>query len=226
MKDIALLKASHSNVSTRNFRREIPAHIQTIHMHGGTFSSDSFNPREYDGIVITGSSSSVLDETPWIGEAEKAVTTAVEQHSVPTLGVCWGAQLLAHALGGTVEQTDTRELGYRTVERTDSTHPIFHGIEDRFTAFQSHADYIRDIPRDGELLALSDDSKQAFSYNSAIGVQFHPEVDYRSATDLIAKYGGQKTTPDEQDKTVQSWALSKETSDVLRNFIHKQVQSP
>lgn len=223
MRQIALLRASHSKASTRNFRREMPAHIETVSMHDTSFRASGFAPQTYDGIVITGSSSSVLDGDEWIDEARATVRTAVEEHDLPTLGVCWGAQLLADALGGTVERGTKRELGFRTVERTDNTHPAFHGIEDEFTAFQSHTDYVTQIPDNAELLARTDDSKQAFSYKSSLGVQFHPEVDYRTTTELVDTYKETDTVPAEQDNSVHSWALAEEAGDVLRNFVYEQL---
>jgi GMP synthase (glutamine-hydrolysing) len=223
MKDIALLRASYSNVSSRNFSRELPANICSIDIQSESFQPEEFNSATYDAIIISGSKASVLDQKEWIKQAEKVVTEAVEEHSTPTLGVCWGNQLLAQAFGGTVETKKKRELGFTTVNRTENEHPIFHGIEDKFTAFQSHTDYVTEIPPSARLLAENSEAKQAFTYQSAVGVQFHPEVDYRTATDLINKYKDKKTVPQEPDSSVESWALSRESSDVLRNFLNQVV---
>ena len=223
MKNIALLRASHTDVSARNFQREVPAQLRLINMHNDTFKANQFSPEIYDGIIISGSRASVLDEEDWIAEAKKAVTEAVEYHGTPTLGVCWGNQLLAHALGGRVERGEKRELGFREIQRKDNSHPIFFGIEDYFTAFQSHGDYVTKTPQEATLLAENDVAIQAFSYKSSVGVQFHPEVDYRTAKDLAGNYQNEETVPSSPDTTVDSWALSEESTDILTNFIHRIV---
>lgn len=219
MKNIALLDGSHSQTPLRNFRREVPADIERIDLQEAEV--DSLDG--YDGAIIAGSSSSVIDDKEWIEQAGQLVEEAVNQRSLPVLGVCWGSQLLAHVNGGTVERGSVRELGYKNVNQTDVKHPIFKGIEDDFTAFQSHGDYITEIPSEAELLAENDQANQAFSYKSSVGVQFHPEVDYTTAEYLVNKYKNENTT-ENPSCSMKDWAKSEQTSDVLRNFVYEMVR--
>ena len=219
MKNLALLDGSHSKAPLRNFRREVPANIERIDLQ----EAEVDNLDGYDGAIIAGSSSSVLDDEEWIRQAGQLVEEAVNQLSLPVLGVCWGSQLLAHVNGGTVERGSVRELGYRTVNQTNIKHSIFKGIEDNFTAFQSHGDYITDIPSEAELLAENNQANQAFSYKSSVGVQFHPEVDYTAAENLVSKYKNENTT-ENPSYSIDEWARSEQTSDILRNFVYEMVR--
>lgn len=223
MKNVALLRASYSDTAVRNFRREVPAQVRSVDMHSEKFDSKQFNPELYDGLIISGSKASVLDQQNWIEHAKEAVRKAVEEHNIPTLGVCWGNQLLAHTFGGEVKRGEDRELGFRNVSQTKNEHPILRGIEQDFTAFESHTDYVTKIPSDAELLAKNEVGNQAFSYKSAVGIQFHPEVDYRTAIELIKKYQSENTVPNNPDKSLDSWALAEESSDVLRNFVWELI---
>ncbi len=98
------------------------------------------------------------------------VAAAVEAH-VPVLGICFGAQMLAAALGGEVRPADREEVGWHEVRPEP-------GAADAITAgpwFQFHRDTFT-LPPAARLLATSDVGPQAFSYGSALAVQFHPEV--------------------------------------------------
>jgi len=219
MQKIALLDGSHSDAPKRNFRREVPAHVDLIDLQETNIETLS----GYDGAIISGSSSSVLDDEEWIENAREIVREAVNELSLPVLGVCWGSQLLAHANGGTVSRGSVRELGYRKVSQTKADHPIFNGLKEDFTAFESHGDYIQAIPSGGRLLAENERANQAFSYKSSVGVQFHPEVDYVTAEYLVEKYKDENTT-ENPSYDMEDWARSEETSDILRNFVYEMVQ--
>ncbi|MCO6431998.1 MAG: glutamine-hydrolyzing GMP synthase [Deltaproteobacteria bacterium] len=99
---------------------------------------------------------------------------------VPVLGVCYGMQLMAHVLGGKVEQGSSREYGYATLTVTDNT-ALFAGFEksEKVTAWMSHGDHVQALPPGFTRLAESPGAPVAAMGNSQrnfYAIQFHPEV--------------------------------------------------
>lgn len=222
MEDILLLNASTEDAPIRNFQRELPARVYVVSPDADNFSSEKISLDSYAGFVISGSSHSVLDDMEWIDEMESLVQRCVKKN-VPILGVCWGHQLIASALGGTVERGDHRELGYVDVS-VESESEILEGIRDGFEAFASHTDYVTELPDDADMIAGNSNAIQGFRYGSAYGVQFHPEVDYRTAKELVETYREEETVPENPNLSLESWALSEESTDVLRNFVYNIVK--
>jgi GMP synthase (glutamine-hydrolysing) len=178
---VALLNASYEKTDTRrNFRRELDATVEEFDAVDGHVPGHA----DYDGLVITGSKASVYWDEDWIDPVREYAAGAVEA-GVPALGVCWGHQLLADALGGEVSAMgeDTYEIGYRTVETTERGRedPIFEGIDPAFTVFTTHGDEVVELPPGGEVLAENDYAIQSFRAGPAVGVQFHPEYDPETA---------------------------------------------
>ena len=174
----ALLDASHGATHTRrNFRRELDAALAEFDVTEGELPSTY----DYDGAVITGSRASVYWDEPWIESLLTWVETAVDR-GLPALGVCYGHQVLAEALGGQVEDMGEYEIGYRTVEHRGGE--LFEGIDDSFTVFTTHSDSVVELPPDAELLAENDYGVHAFRMDHAWGVQFHPEYDPQTAEEV------------------------------------------
>ncbi|WP_248908844.1 type 1 glutamine amidotransferase [Halocatena marina] len=176
---LALLNASQSeegiHTTNRNFRRELDADLAEF-----VLSRDQLPPDfDFDGVVVTGSAASAYWDEPWIRAATEWVREA-DDRGLPILGVCFGHQLLAAALGGSVEAMDGYEIGYREIERSDS--PLFEGIDDRFTAFTTHGDAVTELPEDATIIAENDYGIHGFRAGHAFGVQFHPEYDMATAT--------------------------------------------
>ncbi|GLS16410.1 glutamine amidotransferase [Hydrogenophaga electricum] len=136
-------------------------------------------PDTFSGVVITGSHAMVSDREPWSEALVPWLQTAVAL-GVPTLGICYGHQLLAHALGGTVaHHPDGVEIGTVTVTRTpQAVHdPLLGALPTRFAAQAVHWQSVRALPAGATLLASSaHESHHAFRIGErAWGVQFHPE---------------------------------------------------
>jgi len=122
-------------------------------------------------IVVLGSGHSVYEPAVqhWV-QPELDLLCDADTAGVPTLGICFGHQMLAAAHGATVAATRHPEIGWFEVE-PESNAPI-----DRGPWFQWHLDHA-ELPNGAEALAWSPSGLQAFRLRSNIGVQFHPELD-------------------------------------------------
>ena len=135
-------------------------------------------PSDIDLVVVLGNDHGVYekDERPYIAR-EEAWLTAWTREKRPTLGVCFGAQILASALGAEVYRGDTRVVGFRTVIPTpagrDSPVRFFSDIP----VMEWHGDTFT-LPEGATRLAGSSDyENEAFAVDDwALAVQFHPET--------------------------------------------------
>ena len=177
---IAVLNAAHQDQNTtRNFRRELDASLAEFDATEGEVPHGF----EYDGAVVTGSRSSVYWDEAWIQDTKEWVGDAIER-DIPFLGVCWGHQLLADVLGGTVEDMGAYEVGYSEIEQLGESR-LFDGIDESFTAFTSHSDEVSQLPPGAEPLATNQYSNHGFRKEHVFGVQFHPEYDPKTARELV-----------------------------------------
>lgn len=131
------------------------------------------------GVVITGSHAMVSAREPWSEALVPWLRTAVQQQT-PVLGICYGHQLLAHALGGRVEHhPEGVEIGTVTVELNDAaaSDALLGSLPESFPAQAVHWQTVRRLPPGAVLLARSaHESHHAFRVGPcAWGVQFHPE---------------------------------------------------
>lgn len=134
---------------------------------------------DISAVVVTGSASMVTDRHAW---AERtAAWIAAHDGQVPMLGVCFGHQLIGHALGGEVEQNPAgSEYGTVTVEATEMAagDPLFAGLPRSFAAQAAHSQRVCRLPKGGVELARNHYGLQAARYSpTSWGVQFHPEFD-------------------------------------------------
>jgi GMP synthase-like glutamine amidotransferase len=115
-------------------------------------------------------------------EAESALMNDAQRRGVPIFGICFGAQMLAHSLGGSVQQARRPEVGWCEVLAPAAYGPLagtwmqWHG--DTFTA-----------PASAEVLALSDVGPQAIRAGRSFGTQFHPEANEAIVTRWMSGEG-------------------------------------
>jgi GMP synthase (glutamine-hydrolysing) len=134
----------------------------------------------FDGVLMTGSPRSVTEHEPWMDEAAAYLLDAARTR--PVLGVCFGHQLLARALGGRVERNPRgREAGTVEVSLTEegTRDSLFHGSPGTIAVQQTHEDHVPELPPGATLLATNAMSPiQAYAVGDALRcVQFHPEID-------------------------------------------------
>lgn len=136
-------------------------------------------PRDFAGTIVTGSGAMVTDREPW-SEATAGWLGHAARAGHPILGVCYGHQLLAHALGGRVDWNPRgREIGTVWIETTPDagTDPLLGPAGAGFRAQATHLQSVLVPPGDATVLARSAlDGCHAFRIGDAAwGVQFHPE---------------------------------------------------
>ena len=134
---------------------------------------------DYDMLVPMGSVRSLTNTgeiDTWIFD-ELNMVRAAHNRGTPMFGVCFGGQLLAAALGGSVEQAPEPEIGWYEIREPDGSlngalnplgpGPWFQWHHDRFTP-----------PPEAEVLAVNENAVQLFRLGRCVGTQFHPEVTY------------------------------------------------
>ncbi|MGI4852712.1 MAG: glutamine-hydrolyzing GMP synthase [Janthinobacterium lividum] len=145
---------------------------------------DSIKALNPIGIVLSGGPSSVYDT-----DAPKA-DPAVLQHGLPTLGICYGMQWMAHHLGGKVVPADKREYGDAVVE-VSASNRLFEGLPSSLEVWMSHGDSVVDLPAGftasaqtgNSLAAIADESRGMYA------VQWHPEVAHsKQGTALLQNF--------------------------------------
>ncbi len=134
---------------------------------------------ELAGIVITGSAAMVSHREDWSERTAEWLEQAV-QRGIPVLGVCYGHQLLANALGGTVGPNPAgRQIGTVTVqlEMSSQDDPLLGHLPQTFAVQTSHSESVLELPPGAERLAASplDNNFVIRFAENAWGVQFHPE---------------------------------------------------
>ncbi|MEE0240148.1 MAG: glutamine-hydrolyzing GMP synthase, partial [Ruminococcus sp.] len=127
------------------------------------------------GIIFTGGPNSVYDPK------SPHVDPAIFELGIPILGICYGCQLMAYTLGGTVASSEeTREYG-KTLTEYQTESLLFTGLPKEAISWMSHTDYIQKLPEGFSITAHSAGCPVAameYPEKKFYGVQFHPEVNH------------------------------------------------
>jgi GMP synthase (glutamine-hydrolysing) len=187
MKPLLIIETGHAPAPIRGrhgdfshwFRLALqvpPAHVHRIDVQSGEALPP---PRMCAGAVITGSTAMVTDGDAWSESVADWIRKAMGVE-LPLFGVCYGHQLMAHALGGRVGALpDGREIGTQYIELLPDAadDPLLRGLPARFRAHTTHQQSVLAPPPGARVLARSaQDPHQILRYGKhAISTQFHPE---------------------------------------------------
>ena len=125
------------------------------------------------GVILSGSPFSVRDE-----KAPQPDLSSIKG-KLPLLGVCYGAQYLAHYFGGEVKASNKREYGRANLSFVDNSCPLFKNISQHSQVWMSHGDTIEVLPSHYTVVASTSDVENAayrVGGEETFGIQFHPEV--------------------------------------------------
>ncbi len=154
----------------------------------------AFDPGQLAGLVVLGGSMNVdqVDKYPFLTGELRWIRQAVDC-GLPVMGICLGAQLMAHCLGAPVHHNPIKEIGWYPLQLTPAAAGdlLFQGVATPQTVFHWHGDTF-DLPAGAELLARGETcANQAFRVGAnAWGVQFHPEVTTAIIDDWLTSTNG------------------------------------
>ena len=130
---------------------------------------ESLQPK---GVILSGGPASVYDD------GAPLAPSWVFDKGLPVLGICYGMQVIAHQLGGTVASSQKREYGHSVVYQDTKSDPLFSEISKSMPVWMSHGDKINQLPPGFKSIGYSDNSPVAVFVGdeARYGIQFHPEV--------------------------------------------------
>ena len=132
--------------------------------------------QEFSMVVILGAPESANDNLSYLQKEQEFIKKKVEKE-IPVLGICLGSQLIAKTFGGKVYPGPKKEIGFYSDLIPEKNTSLFSGFENPFTVFHWHGDTF-DLPEKATRLVHSKIYRnQAFQFQSAVGLQFHLEVD-------------------------------------------------
>lgn len=138
----------------------------------GDSTLDEILAEKPDAIILTGGPDSVYEK------GAMTVDKKLFDAGIPILGICYGAQLMAHVLGGKVEQADKDKSEYGRADAKFTGDDLFKGL-DSGIVWMSHTDYISKLPEGFDVIATTPQCKTAAIRNASkklYATQFHPEV--------------------------------------------------
>jgi len=186
-KKILLLVAGKTNLSIRNMFGDKTVWFNKIIEDCGAemkvieaYKGEKYNETDGDGWIITGSADSVMDQKDWMIYMEDKIIKA-QRLGKPILGVCFGHQILAKALGGTVMRNPHGwEVGSHKIVLTNEgkTTNLYKNLPSKLTVYETHQDTVSTLPPNSKLLAKNSMGVQSFMCLGSYGIQFHPEFNF------------------------------------------------
>ncbi len=208
----------------------LPApHVRVIDVEQGDRLPD---PRECAGAVITGSASMVTERLPWSERTAGWIRDAMDV-DLPLLGVCYGHQLMSHALGGRVDYLPGgREMG--TVRLTTATEHaggdmLGSSLPGSFHAHATHEQSVMDLPAGAVALARSErDPHHLVRYGKhAISTQFHPEFSAEVMRAYIRrKHDVLRDEGQAPDDMLAAVVATPAATMLLRHFVRSHLLAP
>jgi len=137
------------------------------------FNNVKVDVNDYQAVILSGSPHSVRSE-----QAPQPDLSQIKG-KMPLLGVCYGAQYLAHFFGGKVGASNSREYGRANLSYVDNSNELFKEIHEDSQVWMSHSDTILEMPKNYKVIASTHDVKNAaykIEGEETYAIQFHPEV--------------------------------------------------
>ncbi len=136
---------------------------------------ESLPKKDFSLVVILGAPESANDDLLYLKAEQQLIKNCVEKN-IPVLGICLGSQLIAKTFGAKVYCGSHKEIGFYNDLKIHNNTSFFSGFKNPFTVFHWHGDTF-DLPENAVRLVSSEHYlNQAFQYKSAVGLQFHMEV--------------------------------------------------
>ncbi len=136
---------------------------------------ESLPKNNFSLVVILGAPESANNNLQYLQTEQTLIKNCVEKN-IPVLGICLGSQLIAKTFGAKVYSGSRKEIGFYNDLKIHNETSFFSGFKNPFTVFHWHGDTF-DLPEGAVRLASSEHYlNQAFQYKSAVGLQFHLEV--------------------------------------------------
>lgn len=220
------------------FRTALSSRLNTIRLKTIHVPDEAIpDLKNVDGVIIGGSTHSVTEHLPWMQQLEETVLFLFQQ-KIPLLGICFGHQIVAKALGGKVQKGEHGiELGAHTITLSDAGTKdlLFQNIDHTFASGMYHEDIVVTPPKKPAPIELATNERyqhQALAYGDVVRtVQFHPEFSCPLLTGLIeyrrkslTRDHGPRLDVDQLIYTLQQHDVSKSGKKILENFIDYFVQ--
>lgn len=190
------------------------------------------DPSECAGAVITGSASMVTERLPWSERTAGWIRDAMDV-DLPMLGVCYGHQLMSHALGGRVDYLPGgREMGtvsLSTAAEYSRADVLGSSLPDTFHAHATHEQSVMELPPGAVSLARSErDPHHLVRYGKhAISTQFHPEFSAEVMRAYIRrKHDVLREEGQEPDGMLAAVVATPAATMLLRHFVREHLHSP
>lgn len=186
IKDLVLI-LDFGSQTTQLIARRVRESKVYCEIHPCTLRWEEIRERRPRAIILSGGPSSVYED------GAPSVDPRIFELGVPVLGICYGMQLTAHLLGGSVERADKREFGLARV-RVESAAGIFHRFAEgeSLDVWMSHGDRVVSLPQGFSTIGNSESTPFCVVANPErriYGVQFHPEVVHTPrGTDVIGSF--------------------------------------
>lgn len=165
------------------------------------------DPKGLQGAIITGSAAGVYDDYHWMEPLRDFIRDAYA-HRTPLLGVCFGHQIMADALGGDVRKSEKGWALGRNVYEVKAKPAFLDDLPDTLAIAASHQDQVIEPPEEAEVFlgsAFTPNAGLVYRNGAAMSVQPHPEFDVDFARALIDIRRGNPLNDDEADVVSQTF---------------------